>query len=640
MAIGQGLFVAGDLLWNWYEVIGEDPFPSMADVLYLAGYPFIAAGLLLLIRRRVGDGDRGGLLDAAILTTAAAILSWTFLIQPQLVNSDLDALSLAITLAYPVADLILIGVAMGLLTTPGARTASFRLLGASLALLLVADQIYAIQNLDGTYVSGGPLDSLYLVSYLLFGAAAPASLDAPADRAASGRGHLARVRSGWPDSPSRWSPARSSSRSARTPTATLAVIAAGTAILSLLVLARLAGLVGTLARDVAQRRALEAQLSFQAFHDPLTGLTNRRRFVEAAEAALASRTGPGSVAVLFLDLDDFKTVNDSLGHAAGDALLDRRRGPAPRRPPRDRRRGPDRRRRVRHPPDRDPRPEFAVTVAERLLARLIEPIDVAGVTVEVGASVGIAVDAPSMRTVDDLLGDADVAMYQAKALGKGRHHVFDAASTEDRADRARAWVERGPTVRRTVHDRRRSASRGWSPGRARLRGGDGDPALPAPHGPLPRHRPAAPHLRGPLPRADAPLPRHRRAVRRRPHPRGRRGRGARRPLALAGVGALVEIREAGRYPDGRYDLLAAATGRFAIRRVDPGREPYLVADVTPLEDEVGDEARAERLSASAIRRFVRYLELMRARDGETSEVLDIRVEVDSPAASETDAAPR
>jgi Lon protease-like protein len=100
-------------------------------------------------------------------------------------------------------------------------------------------------------------------------------------------------------------------------------------------------------------------------------------------------------------------------------------------------------------------------------------------------------------------------------------------------------------------------------------------------------------------------------------------------LSLAGVGALVEIREAGRYPDGRYDLLAAATGRFLIESVDPERHPYLVADVTPLEDEVGDESLAERLAASAIRRFVRYLELMRARDGETSEVLDIRVELDS-----------
>lgn len=105
--------------------------------------------------------------------------------------------------------------------------------------------------------------------------------------------------------------------------------------------------------------------------------------------------------------------------------------------------------------------------------------------------------------------------------------------------------------------------------------------------------------------------------------------GETRSLSLAGVGALVEIREAGRYPDGRYDLLAAATGRFAIDAVDQDREPYLVADVTPLQDEVGDEARAERLAASAIRRFVRYLDLLRAREGETSEVLDIRVEVDS-----------
>ena len=93
MAVGQGMFVAGDILWNWYEAIGEDPFPSMADALYLAGYPFIALGLLLLIRRRLGGGDRGGILDAAILTTACATLSWTFFIQPQLVGTELDPLS-------------------------------------------------------------------------------------------------------------------------------------------------------------------------------------------------------------------------------------------------------------------------------------------------------------------------------------------------------------------------------------------------------------------------------------------------------------------------------------------------------------------------------------------------------------------
>lgn len=110
-------------------------------------------------------------------------------------------------------------------------------------------------------------------------------------------------------------------------------------------------------------------------------------------------------------------------------------------------------------------------------------------------------------------------------------------------------------------------------------------------------------------------------------------------LALAEVGALVEIREAGRYPDGRYDLLAAATGRFVIESVDLERAPYLVADVTPLDDEVGDESRAERLAASAIRRFIRYLELMRIRDGESGEALDIRVELDSGAAPGGDEPP-
>jgi Lon protease-like protein len=105
--------------------------------------------------------------------------------------------------------------------------------------------------------------------------------------------------------------------------------------------------------------------------------------------------------------------------------------------------------------------------------------------------------------------------------------------------------------------------------------------------------------------------------------------GTRGVATLAGVGAFAEIREAGRYPDGRYDLLAAATGRFVIEDVDARREPYLVARVTPLEDEVGDEDRAERLAAVAIRRFVRYLDLMRAREGESSEVLDIRVEIEA-----------
>ena len=104
-------------------------------------------------------------------------------------------------------------------------------------------------------------------------------------------------------------------------------------------------------------------------------------------------------------------------------------------------------------------------------------------------------------------------------------------------------------------------------------------------------------------------------------------------LSVAGVGALAEIREASRYADGRYDLLVAGTGRFALEDVDVTSAPYLVGTVTGLDDEVSDENLAERLSAAAVRRFVRYLELLRTRDGEDGDILDIRVEVDATVES-------
>lgn len=455
MAAGQALFVAGDLAWNYYEFIGEEPFPSIADALYLSGYPFMALGLYLLIRRRVAGGDRSGLLDAAILTTAVAILSWTFFMQPQVAAAELDPLSLAISLSYPIADLLLIGVAMGLLTTPGARTTSFRLLGASLVLLLVADQIYAVQAMDETYLSGSWIDSLYLGAYLLFGAAVA-------------HPSMQRLTDPHPVAVTWLGPVRMICLAAAMITGPLlvtfgpnavqglGVIAAGTALLSLLVLLRLAGLVGLLERDVAARRVLEAKLSYQAFHDPLTGLANRRQFVERAEAALKARKRTGSIAALFLDLDDFKTVNDSLGHAAGDDMLvavgERIKSGIRDTDMAARLGGDEFGILLIDIPDAS----FASTVSSRLLALLDAPVEIAGATVTVGASIGIAVDTPAMTDVDDLLGDADVAMYQAKAKGKGRHQVFSpeavaAAAAGDLADAGAArpsWIGRAPHVRR------------------------------------------------------------------------------------------------------------------------------------------------------------------------------------------------
>ncbi|MEA2424703.1 MAG: hypothetical protein QOH13_1113, partial [Thermoleophilaceae bacterium] len=162
----------------------------------------------------------------------------------------------------------------------------------------------------------------------------------------------------------------------------------------------------------------------QAFHDSLTGLPNRALFLDRLEHALArSRRSGSPIAVLFMDLDAFKNVNDSLGHAAGDELLVLVAG---------------RLRRWLRPSDTAARfggDEFAVLledldgpsaaprVADRILESLREPFAIQGQEVRVGGSVGIATS--STPGSDDLLRNADLAMYRAKGLGKGRHQMFE-----------------------------------------------------------------------------------------------------------------------------------------------------------------------------------------------------------------------
>jgi diguanylate cyclase (GGDEF)-like protein/PAS domain S-box-containing protein len=179
-------------------------------------------------------------------------------------------------------------------------------------------------------------------------------------------------------------------------------------------------------RDISERRALEDQLRHQALHDPLTGLANRALFADRLEHALERHRGHGEgVAVLLIDLDDFKTVNDGLGHAVGDQLLinvaERLRSQA-------------------RPEDTVARmggDEFAVlleapvsaaaprTLARRLLTALREPVGVSGRSVAVHASIGIAWNGSSRGRASDLVRDADVAMYAAKRRGKDRFEVFE-----------------------------------------------------------------------------------------------------------------------------------------------------------------------------------------------------------------------
>ncbi|MEW6226348.1 MAG: LON peptidase substrate-binding domain-containing protein [Chloroflexota bacterium] len=106
--------------------------------------------------------------------------------------------------------------------------------------------------------------------------------------------------------------------------------------------------------------------------------------------------------------------------------------------------------------------------------------------------------------------------------------------------------------------------------------------------------------------------------------------GEEQELSIAGVGTFAEIREASRFSDGRWRLLVVGGGRFLVREVHAEREPYLVAEVEPLSDEVGRPAIARALVGRVTRRFVDYLRLLQPRDGEAADPIDVQVEVDVP----------
>ena len=107
-------------------------------------------------------------------------------------------------------------------------------------------------------------------------------------------------------------------------------------------------------------------------------------------------------------------------------------------------------------------------------------------------------------------------------------------------------------------------------------------------------------------------------------------------ISFTGIGTIAEIRDAGRYEDGRYDLLIVGTRRFEIQRVLGAKQPYLVAEVELLDEQLGDPEAAQRLVMRTTRRFVTYLELLQPRDGETADEIDVRVEVETEDEEEED----
>lgn len=210
-----------------------------------------------------------------------------------------------------------------------------------------------------------------------------------------------------------------------------------------------AGLYTGVVRDITERKEFEARLAAQALHDPLTGIGNRGLLVERLEHALARLDRhPGLLALLFVDLDRFKLVNDTLGHEAGDDLLVQTAA---------------RLRSTLRPEDLVVRlggDEFVVLceeftdpaevegLAQRVVQVLNMPLCLDGREVFVSASVGVAVCDSGDRSAADLLRDADAAMYHSKQLGRGRYTVFDDAVRTRTSDRLQLGSELHHALRR------------------------------------------------------------------------------------------------------------------------------------------------------------------------------------------------
>lgn len=427
MAAGLGSWVAGDAVYSLGATLP-------ADLLYLAGYPLLAAGLFSLGRARTPTSDRGSVVDAWTVTAGIGVVAYSILARPLLTSLGLGTLDTVTNLGFIAGDLLLLGGLIRILSTPGAWGRPAWLLLGGLTAVLLADVGHLADRLLDTAVPSLGLDVLWLLGYAAWGAAAlhPRMVllsrrGTPRDQ---GLGHRRVILSGV---------------AASIPVAVLGVEAllgrevdvalavAGTVLMLLLVMTRMRIAFEQVGRANLQASELRDQLTFEATHDALTLLPNRGHGITLlTESLQRSRAAMSSTWCLFIDLDGFKQVNDTLGHAAGDQLLRRvaeRLQSAVRGHDRAIRLGGDEFVVVLEDvADR----EAVVAIAERLLGSISRPVNLGRLgTAHVGASIGVARAANGQSEADALLNQADVAAYRAKALGRGRVEVFDQAMADD-----------------------------------------------------------------------------------------------------------------------------------------------------------------------------------------------------------------
>jgi diguanylate cyclase (GGDEF)-like protein/PAS domain S-box-containing protein len=270
-AAGQFLFLSGDLYtYSYPKLLGADVgFPSIGDALYLLVYPVLMAGLFILVRRRSPRPDRAALIDALILTIGIGLLSWVFLIAPNVHLENLSLLANAVSVAYPLGDVLLLAAAIRLAVDAGKRSPAFWLLVSSIVCLMATDSAYNFALLKDTYNHQLIYDAGWIFYYLLWGAAAlHPSMRSLEEPAADSRTPLTPLRLTLLGAACLIAPGIRLFQSFGNPDVLVLIVAS--AVLFLLVVVRMAGLVRQEARVVSRERALRGagvELVAAAGHD-------------------------------------------------------------------------------------------------------------------------------------------------------------------------------------------------------------------------------------------------------------------------------------------------------------------------------------------------------------------------------------